>query len=126
MKDSLLNNLQQLVSRHEEISGLLSDPEIISDQNRFRDLSREYSRLEPVAVLLAKFEQHPLRPKFPPFAGFREIESRSYYGTGYQDVQYRRPSIENAKNILTDLFPKIESLNHDVREDLAAEFTDIG
>ena len=35
-------------------------------------------------------------------------------------------SIENAKKILTDLFPKIESLNSDVREDLAAEFTDIG
>jgi peptide chain release factor 1 len=57
MKESLLNNLQQLVSRHEEISGLLSDPEIISDQNRFRDLSREYARLEPVAQLFAAFEE---------------------------------------------------------------------
>ena len=35
-------------------------------------------------------------------------------------------NIENAKKILTDLFPKIESLNSDVREDLAAEFVDIG
>lgn len=35
-------------------------------------------------------------------------------------------NIENAKKILTDLFPKIESLNSDVREDLAAEFADIG
>ena len=35
-------------------------------------------------------------------------------------------SIENAKNILTELFPKIESLNNDVREDLAAEFADMG
>jgi UDP-4-amino-4-deoxy-L-arabinose formyltransferase / UDP-glucuronic acid dehydrogenase (UDP-4-keto-hexauronic acid decarboxylating) len=51
-------------------------------------------------MLLAKFEQHPLRSKFPPFAGFRKIESGSYYGTGYQDVQYRRPSIKNAKKYL--------------------------
>jgi peptide chain release factor 1 len=57
MKESLLNKLQQLVGRHEEISGLLSDPDIIGDQNRFRDLSREYSRLEPVAVLFGQFEQ---------------------------------------------------------------------
>ena len=35
-------------------------------------------------------------------------------------------NIENAKKILTDLFPKIESLNSDVRDDLAAEFADIG
>jgi peptide chain release factor 1 len=55
MKESLLNNLQQLVSRHEEISGLLSDPEVIGNQNRFRELSQEYARLEPVANL---FNQH--------------------------------------------------------------------
>jgi peptide chain release factor 1 len=57
MKDSLLHNLQQLVFRHEEISGLLSEPEIIGDQNKFRDLSREYSRLEPVTTLFANFKQ---------------------------------------------------------------------
>jgi UDP-4-amino-4-deoxy-L-arabinose formyltransferase/UDP-glucuronic acid dehydrogenase (UDP-4-keto-hexauronic acid decarboxylating) len=51
-------------------------------------------------MLLAKFKQHPLRSKFPPFAGFREIESGSYYGSGYQDVQHRKPSIKNAKKYL--------------------------
>ncbi|MFH1718320.1 MAG: bifunctional UDP-4-amino-4-deoxy-L-arabinose formyltransferase/UDP-glucuronic acid oxidase ArnA, partial [Planctomycetota bacterium] len=51
-------------------------------------------------MLLTRFEQHPLRPKFPPFAGFRVIESSSYYGSGYQDVQYRKPSIRNAKKLL--------------------------
>jgi UDP-4-amino-4-deoxy-L-arabinose formyltransferase/UDP-glucuronic acid dehydrogenase (UDP-4-keto-hexauronic acid decarboxylating) len=51
-------------------------------------------------LLLAKFEQHPLRPKFPPFAGFRVVESSSYYGKGYQDVQYRKPSIRNARKLL--------------------------
>ena len=44
---------------------------------------------------------------FPPFAGFKEIESGSYYGTGYQDVQYRRPSIKNAQKYLK-WSPKIE------------------
>jgi UDP-4-amino-4-deoxy-L-arabinose formyltransferase/UDP-glucuronic acid dehydrogenase (UDP-4-keto-hexauronic acid decarboxylating) len=51
-------------------------------------------------MVLNKFEGHPLRQKFPPFAGFREIESGSYYGAGYQDVQHRRPSIKNAKKFL--------------------------
>jgi peptide chain release factor 1 len=57
MKESLLHNLEQLVGRHEEISGLLSDPGIISDQNKFRDLSREYARLEPVTSLFLKYQQ---------------------------------------------------------------------
>jgi UDP-4-amino-4-deoxy-L-arabinose formyltransferase/UDP-glucuronic acid dehydrogenase (UDP-4-keto-hexauronic acid decarboxylating) len=51
-------------------------------------------------LLLSRFEQHPFRSKFPPFAGFRMVESKSYYGTGYQDVQHRRPSIRNAKKLL--------------------------
>ncbi|HEX7046633.1 MAG TPA: peptide chain release factor 1 [Gammaproteobacteria bacterium] len=48
MKTSIHNKLERLVERHEEVGRLLSDPDIINDNNRFRDLSREYARLEPV------------------------------------------------------------------------------
>jgi len=37
-----------LKERHEEIAALLGDPDTIADQNRFRELSVEYSQLEPV------------------------------------------------------------------------------
>lgn len=50
--------------------------------------------------LLRQFEAHPLRSNFPPFAGFREVESKAFYGAGYQDVEHRKPSIENAKRLL--------------------------
>jgi peptide chain release factor 1 len=56
MKSSIRNRLETVRDRFEELSGLLSDPEIISDQNRFRDLSREYSKLEPVVGLFQKYE----------------------------------------------------------------------
>lgn len=55
MKESLKRKLQTLVHRHEELGGLLSDAQIISDQNRFRELSKEYSQLEP---LVNAFNQH--------------------------------------------------------------------
>lgn len=48
MKDSIVTKLANLVERHEEVSALLSDPAIIGEQNRFRELSREYARLEPL------------------------------------------------------------------------------
>ncbi len=60
----------------------------------------EASIRELAEMLLSKFNEHPLRRVFPPFAGFREIESGSYYGTGYQDVEHRRPSIKNARRLL--------------------------
>ena len=41
-------------------------------------------------------QKHPLRKKFPPFAGYKVIESGEFYGEGYQDVQHRKPSIKNA------------------------------
>ena len=56
--------------------------------------------------LLESFEKHPLRDRFPPFAGFREVESSSYYGKGYQDVEHRKPSVRNAKRLL-DWQPKV-------------------
>jgi len=48
VKDSILNKLNNLIDRHEEIAGLLADPDVIADQNQFRDLSIEYAQLEPV------------------------------------------------------------------------------
>jgi peptide chain release factor 1 len=56
MKSSIKNRLETVRERFEEVSGLLSDPEIISDQNQFRDLSREYSKLEPVVGMFRKYE----------------------------------------------------------------------
>ncbi|MBN7795318.1 peptide chain release factor 1 [Parahaliea mediterranea] len=48
MKASLLSKLDTLTDRHEEVAALLGDAETIADQNRFRDLSREYAELETV------------------------------------------------------------------------------
>ena len=56
MKASLLQKLELLVERHEEVSALLSDAETISQQERFRELSREYSELEDVVATFKRFE----------------------------------------------------------------------
>jgi peptide chain release factor 1 len=48
MKDSIKNKLDNLVDRHEELGALLSDGEVIGDQNKFRALSKEYAEVEPV------------------------------------------------------------------------------
>jgi peptide chain release factor 1 len=50
VKKSIRERLMQVAGRYEEIGLLLSDQEVFSDQNRFRDLSREYAQLEPVVL----------------------------------------------------------------------------
>ena len=60
----------------------------------------EASIRELAEMLYRCFERHPLRHHFPPFAGYREVESSSYYGKGYQDVEHRKPDIRNARRLL--------------------------
>ena len=56
IKKSIIEKLQSLVDRQTELSELLSDSSVISEQNRFRDLSKEYSKLEPVVACFKKYE----------------------------------------------------------------------
>ncbi len=48
MKDSIREKLLKLLDRFDEVAGLLADAEIIADQNKFRQLSQEYARLDPM------------------------------------------------------------------------------
>jgi peptide chain release factor 1 len=50
MKESLYLKLEKLTGRQEELEGLLSDPDIINNQNKFRELSQEYSEIKPIVV----------------------------------------------------------------------------
>ena len=56
MKDSIRNKLETTRERFEELEGLMSDPDVIKDQDRFRDLRKEYARLEPIIGLFQQYE----------------------------------------------------------------------
>jgi peptide chain release factor 1 len=56
MKPTIRNRLHQVSSRHEEIGLLLSQSEVFSDQNRFRELSVEFAQLEPVVQSWQKWQ----------------------------------------------------------------------
>lgn len=56
MKESIRYKLETTRDRFEEIAGLLADPDVINDQNQFRDLSKEYARLESVVRLFSHYE----------------------------------------------------------------------
>jgi peptide chain release factor 1 len=57
MKDSIRRRLEKTVERFEEVGALLADPEVIGRQSRFRELSMEYARLEPVAARFNEFRR---------------------------------------------------------------------
>ncbi|MEZ5491086.1 MAG: peptide chain release factor 1 [Gammaproteobacteria bacterium] len=56
MKDTIHNKLDALNDRFDELEALLSDAEVITDQGRFRELSKEYAELEPVVKSYQRFQ----------------------------------------------------------------------
>jgi peptide chain release factor 1 len=50
LTESMVYKLAGLNDRFEEVSALLSDPEVMADREKFAGLSREFSELEPVVL----------------------------------------------------------------------------
>ncbi|MEQ8953703.1 MAG: peptide chain release factor 1 [Porticoccaceae bacterium] len=57
MKQSIQHKLDLLCDRYEEVGALMSDPDVINNQDRFRELAREYAELEPVVKSFAVYRQ---------------------------------------------------------------------
>ena len=56
MTPSIRRKLEALSERKEEVERLLSEPDVLTDNKRFRTLSQEYAEIEPVAVKLAEYD----------------------------------------------------------------------
>ncbi|HZJ93075.1 MAG TPA: peptide chain release factor 1 [Thiopseudomonas sp.] len=50
MKASLVNRLDRLQERFEELTALLGDAQVITDQDKYRAYSKEYAEVEPVVM----------------------------------------------------------------------------
>ncbi|MGC3871990.1 peptide chain release factor 1 [Halomonas sp. GXIMD04776] len=57
MKASLRQRLESLQERFEELAALLADPDVIAEQTRFRDYSREYAELEELTAAWREYRQ---------------------------------------------------------------------
>lgn len=57
MKTSLLTKLDALADRHEEVAALLGDADTAADQNRFRDLSKEFAHLNEIVTQHQRWTQ---------------------------------------------------------------------
>jgi peptide chain release factor 1 len=77
MKDSIRHRLERTVERFEEVGALLADPGVHERAGRFRELSVEYARLEPVASRFRAFSAlQAERAKAAEMAGGADAEMR--------------------------------------------------
>jgi peptide chain release factor 1 len=58
MKEGIRRRLERVADRHAEIERMLADPEVLGRSERFRDLSMEFARIDPIAKGLAQLAGH--------------------------------------------------------------------
>ena len=56
MKASIRGKLETLSERLQELNALLADPAVITSQERFRGLSKEYAQLSPVVACFERYQ----------------------------------------------------------------------
>jgi peptide chain release factor 1 len=102
MKASLKVKLEQLLERYDELGHLLSDSEVIADQELFRGYSIEYAEIEPVVLCYQKFES----------ATSDLEEAKLMLEDSDPDIQ------EMAKDEVAELEASIESLSEELQTHL--------
>jgi len=99
MKESIRRKLDQIQDRFEEITGLLADPEVQSEQDRYRSLSREYAQLEPVMECYRRYRESE-----------EELESAREMLSDAEMAELARESIEEARQRQQELEPELQRL----------------
>ena len=110
MRDSIRKKLEKAAERCEEVALLLADPGVLSRQEQFRELSVEYSRLQPTTLAYADFRRLESE-----LGAARELQQDS-------DAQLRAFGDEEAARLAIDLEARDKSLQqlllpHDPRDE---------
>lgn len=103
MLPSLRRKLEALAERREELERLLADPSVLGDNPRFRDHSREFAQLEPVATALAA-ETRAKRDLDAALAMRDDPELRELANEEIEAAQARLAQLEDELSLL--LVPK--------------------
>ena len=110
MQETILRKLQALSERHQEVEQLLSQPEVIASQDRFKELNREYSRLQETVGIFKKYEKASAD-----LEGLEEL-----LNSGDEEMQaVAQEEIEPAKENVASLEHELQLqlLPHDERDD---------
>ncbi|MEP6939518.1 MAG: peptide chain release factor 1 [Rudaea sp.] len=109
MNPSIRRKLDELAERHQEVALLLAQPEVLHDNARFRDLSREFAQLDPLTVSLrahdvasnglAAARAMLQDPQISADKGMRELAEGEI-----ADLQAQRDALDRELNLL--LLPK--------------------
>ena len=113
MKASIEHKLISLSERFDEITALLSEPEIQNNQNKFRALSQEYAQINPIVDCYKKYQRCAEN-----LASAREMakdadpELREMAKEEIAEIEHQQANIEHELQVL--LLPKDPNDNRNI------------
>jgi len=103
MTPSIRRKLEQLAERHQEVALLLAQPDALDNTKRFRELSREYAQLEPLATSLSTYDK-TLQSLVAAQSLLKDPEMRELAQEEIIDLEAARDRLDHELNLL--LLPK--------------------
>ena len=105
LSSSMTAKLAGLTDRFEEVSGLLSDPDVMADRDRFTALSREFAELEPVVLSYRNLQK--LEAQLEDSRAMMAEDDAEIRALAEEDVRETEAAIDDASgNIQMLLLPK--------------------
>ncbi len=103
MNLSIRRKLDELAERHQEVALLLAQPEVVNDNARFRELSREFAQLEPLTASLRAYDDAG-RDLAAAQELLRDPDMRELAESEVAALESRREALDRELNLL--LLPK--------------------
>ncbi len=105
LSPTILDKLEHLSDRHEELSAMLADPETINARGKFTALSKEYTELEPVIRGYRRRQQIEAEiEQARALLHDSDVEIRALAHDDIAALEERLQTVENA--LLRELVPK--------------------
>ena len=105
MNPSIRRKLDELAERHQEVALLLAQPEVLDDNSRFRELSREFAHLDPIQQSLRDYDTAE-KSLAAAQALLNDPEMKELAEGEVVELQAKRDALDQALNLL--LLPKDE------------------
>lgn len=113
MKPSIQTKLENLGERFEEITALLSRPDVQNDQNQYRSLGQEYAQIEPLVACYKIYQENETNLESArEMAKDSDPELREMAKEELNDAETQREELEQQLQIL--LLPKDPNDNRNV------------
>ncbi len=101
MTPSIRRKLDALVERQQEVALLLADPGVLADNTRFRNLSKEFAQLEPLARALKAYDEAGVaRESARAMLGEADAEMKALAQSEIDELDQRRADLDAQLQVL--------------------------